>query len=97
MNTQNQTSNDSKGNGGAKNLEASLSTLILSIASSAAIALGLAPHPASGKIEKDRDLARFNIDLLEMLRQKTRGNLTPDEQKFIDSVVADLQMKFVST
>lgn len=80
----------------AQALEANFSTLVLSIASSAAMALGLAPNPATGKIEKDLHLARFNIDLLRMLRDKTAGNLAPDEQKFVESVVTDLQMKFVT-
>ncbi len=82
--------------GGRQDLEANFSTLVLSIASSAAMALGLAPNPASGKIEKNAEMARFNIDLLRMLRDKTKGNLTADEQKFIESVVTDLQMKFIS-
>jgi hypothetical protein len=77
-------------------MEASFSTLVLSIASSAAMALGLAPNPMNGKVEKDLNLARFNIDLLRMLRDKTKGNLAADEQRFIESVVTDLQMKFVT-
>jgi hypothetical protein len=79
-----------------RGLEASFSTLILSIGSSAAMALGLAPNPASGQIEKDKNLARFNIDLLCMLKEKTKGNLSEDEQKFLDAMVTDLQMKFVT-
>ena len=77
-------------------LEANFSTLVLSIGSSAAMALGLAPNPMTNKLEKDLNLARFNIDLLRMLRDKTRGNLNADEQKFIESIVTDLQMKFVT-
>ena len=83
--------------GQATKLEANFSTLVLSIGSSAAMALGLAPNPVSGEVEKDLDLARFNIDLLRMLRDKTKGNLSGDEQKFIESIVTDLQMKFVTT
>ncbi len=79
-----------------KGLEASFSTLVLSIGSSAAMALGLAPNPMSGKTEKDLNLARFNIDLLIMLRDKTKGNLTDEEQRFINSIISDLQMKYVS-
>ena len=80
----------------AESLDASFSTLVLSIGSSAAMALGLAPNPMSGKVEKDLQLARFNIDLLCMLKEKTNGNLNPDEKKFVDSICADLQLKFVS-
>lgn len=76
-------------------MEANFSTLILSIGSSAAMSLGIAPNPSTGKIEKDLDVARFNIDLLRMLREKTANNLSVDEQKFLDSVTSDLQLKFV--
>ena len=82
--------------GAGKNLEANFSTLILSIGSSAAMALGLAPNPVNGKVEKDLNLARFNIDLLRMLKEKTKGNLSSEEQQFIDSILTDLQMKFVT-
>lgn len=76
-------------------MEANFSTLTLSIGSSAAMALGLVPNPVSGKTEKDVEVARFNIDLLRMLREKTKNNLNADEKTFLDSVVADLQLKFV--
>jgi hypothetical protein len=78
-----------------KQLEANFSTLTLSIGSSAAMALGLVPNPVSNKTEKDIEVARFNIDLLRMLRDKTKNNLNSDEQTFLDSVIADLQLKFV--
>lgn len=76
-------------------LEASFSTLVLSIASSAAMALGMAPHPVSGKTEIDKNLARFNIDLLTMLETKTKNNRTPDEDRFIATILQDLKMKFI--
>lgn len=79
----------------AHTMEANFSTLVLSIGSSAAMALGLAPNPMTNKIEKDVNLARFNIDLLQTLADKTKGNLTQDEQRFLDSLLTDLQMKFV--
>ena len=77
-------------------MEASFSVLTMSLASSAAMALGLAPDPHSGNVKKDKDMAKFNIDLLVMLQQKTKGNLTSDEQRFLESVVSDLQIKFVN-
>lgn len=72
-----------------------MSTLILSIGSAAAMAMGLAPNPSTKKVEKDLDMAKFQIDLLVVIRDKTKGNLTDEEQTFLDSVVSDLQMKFV--
>lgn len=76
-------------------LKPSFSTLVLSIASSAAMALGLAPNPATKEVEKDLKMAQFNIDLLLLLRDKTDKNLTDEEQKYIDTVIQDLQMKYV--
>ncbi|MGE0764422.1 MAG: DUF1844 domain-containing protein [Bdellovibrionales bacterium] len=72
----------------------SFSTLVLSIGSSAAMAMGLAPNPQTQKVEKDIDMARFHIDLLVLLKDKTKNNLDKDEQLFLDQVVSDLQIKF---
>lgn len=76
--------------------EASFSMLAMSIASSAAMALGLAPHPETQKIEKDKSMAKFNIDLLIMLQEKTKGNLSEEEAKLLTSVVSDLQSSFIN-
>ncbi len=80
----------------AQNLPVNFSTLLLSLASSAVLSLGLEKNPQTGQLEKDLDLARFNIDMLKLLKEKTKGNLTNDEQQFLDSIVSDLQMKFVT-
>ena len=77
-------------------MEASMSILIMSIASSAVMAMGLSPDPQTGKIHKDKQMARFNIDLLLVLQQKTKGNLTADESQFLENLISDLQMKFIS-
>jgi hypothetical protein len=83
------------GHPATENLAPSLSTLMLSIGSTCIMAMGLAPNPATGKIEKDLQLARFNIDLLSMLQEKTKGNLSPEEEKFMSALIHDLRMKFV--
>lgn len=76
-------------------VEADFNTLIISIASSAILALGLEPNPQTGKTEKDIDMARFNIDLLKVLKEKTKGNLSTHEDNYLNAIVTDLQMKFV--
>lgn len=76
-------------------MEASFSVLIMSIGSSAAMAMGLTPDPQTGKTEVDKNLARFNIDLLALLKDKTKNNLSQDELSFLESVLADLKMKFI--
>ena len=77
-------------------IEANLSTLVLSIASSAIMNMGLAENPASKKIEKDLNMARFNIDLIEVLQQKTKGNLSADELQLMQTILNDLRSKFLS-
>ena len=69
-----------------KPLEANFSTLILSIASSAAMGLGLSPDPNSGETQVDKKIAQFNIDLLEILKVKTENNRTDEEDKLINQI-----------
>ena len=76
-------------------MEASFSILTMSIASSAVMAMGMAPDPQSGQTSKDKNMARFNIDLLIMLQDKTKNNLTADEKHFLENLISDLQIKFV--
>ena len=76
-------------------LEASFSVLIMSLASSSAMALGLAPDPQTQQVHKDLNMAKFNIDLLLMLQEKTKGNLNSDETQSLESLISDLQMKFI--
>jgi hypothetical protein len=78
-------------------LEASFSTLVISIASSAVVSLGMEKNPHTGKLEKNDDLAQYSIDLLIMLRDKTRNNLIDSEKNFLDGIIQDLQMKFVQS
>lgn len=76
-------------------VEASFSTLILSIGSTAAMSLGLAPNHQSGKVEVDLTMARFNIDMLEVLQTKTKNNLLKEESDFLNHLIQDLQLKYV--
>ncbi|NTX12082.1 DUF1844 domain-containing protein [Myxococcus sp. CA051A] len=73
----------------------SFSTFIVGLGTAVLIHLGDAPNPETGQTSKDLPLARQNLDLLSMLRQKTRGNLTPDEEKLFDGLLADLRLRFV--
>lgn len=70
-------------------------TLVLSFATSALIQMGVAPDPATGEKVKDLALARQNIDILEILEKKTKGNLTRDEQALIDGVLTEVRLRFV--
>lgn len=76
-------------------VEASFSALVFSFATAALMYLGLEKHPDSQTVEKNLDLARLNIDWLLVLRDKTNGNLSSEEQTYLNSVITDLQIKFV--
>jgi len=69
---------------------------LMGIASSAFIYLGLVEHPATGRRQVDMTAAKESIDMLVMLREKTKGNLTRGEEKFFDDLLSDLKMQFVS-
>src|SRR6266478_6447396 len=71
--------------------------LVLSLGSSVIVHLGEAPDPTSGQ-KRDKpefSMAQQSIDLLAMLQEKTRGNLTPDEARFLDNMLYDLRMLYV--
>lgn len=76
-------------------MQVSFSTLILSVGSSAVVAMGLEKNPLTQKFEKDLDVARLNIDTLLMLKDKTKNNLNEEEKQFLDHMISDLQMRFV--
>ena len=79
---------------GAEN-PASFANFLLSLASQAAAAMGLAENPVSGKRTADLELSRYWLDVLGMLHEKTKGNLHPQEQKLFDGLLGDLRMQFV--
>jgi hypothetical protein len=71
-------------------------TFVFSLGSSAIVHLGDAPHPETGApAPPDLFLAKQTIDILAMLRDKTKGNLTPEEEKFLEALLMDLRMRFV--
>jgi hypothetical protein len=57
--------------------------------------MGKIKNPITDKIERNLDQARYSIDMLEMLRSKTHGNLSEDETKFLGHVISELQLNFV--
>jgi len=70
-------------------------TFVLSLASSALVHLGEIQHPETPEAKENMLLARQTIDLLAMLEEKTRGNLTGEETRFLSDLLADLRLKFV--
>jgi len=76
----------------------SFTAFVLSLASTAAIHFGDLPDPASGqKAEPNLEGARQMIDILTLLDQKTRGNLTAEERQVLEQVLYELRLRFVET
>lgn len=75
-----------------------LTTFFFSISSAAFMGLGLmpgGPENAKGEPEIDLQLAQQNIDLLELMHEKTKGNRTPDEDKLIEQLLFETRLRFV--
>jgi len=75
---------------------ASFMSFVMSIASNAASALGMMEHPVTHQREVDVDLGKHWIDVLGMLEKKTANNLTPQEKRMLEGLLADLRMQYVS-
>lgn len=71
------------------------STFVFGLASSTLIHLGVAPHPETDKPSLDLTLARQSLGLLEMLREKTRGNLDTEEERLFANLLTELRLRFV--
>jgi hypothetical protein len=68
---------------------------VLSLASTAAIHLGDLPDPAGGTSEPNLEGASQMIDILALLEEKTRGNLTAEERQLLEQVLCELRLRFV--
>jgi hypothetical protein len=75
---------------------ADFTTLVVSLATGALLALGEIPDPDGKEPRPSKAMARYNIDTLAMLQSKAKGNLTPDEEKILGRFLYDLRIKFVN-
>jgi hypothetical protein len=76
-------------------ISAMFASMVLQQTNMATIFLGLAPHPQSGKVEQDLEHAKYFIDQLEMLENKTRGNLDKHEENLLKRSLTSLRLAFV--
>jgi hypothetical protein len=74
---------------------ADLTSLCMMFYSEALLHLGQVPDPGTGQVRMDLDQARFSIDLLGMIQEKTQGNRTPAESALLDEMLAALRLAFV--
>ena len=71
------------------------STFVLGLSTQALLHLGEIPDPMSRAVHRDLGAAKHVIDILAILREKTRSNLEPDEEQLLDSMLYDLRMRYV--
>ena len=69
--------------------------LIFSLSTQALIQLGEIQDPVAQQLAKNLPLAKQTIDLIGMLKEKTKGNLTSDEEKVVENLLYDLRMRYV--
>ena len=69
--------------------------LVFSLKTSAIMQLGKIANPLTGKIERDLNEAKYTIDMLNMLKEKTKNNLTANEEKIINDTIFELQMNYI--
>lgn len=75
--------------------EVNFSYFLVSLSSSALFHLGEIADPQTGQKSKDLPLAKHSIDIIAMLKEKTKGNLTEEEQKALESILTDLRWRYV--
>jgi hypothetical protein len=76
-------------------LKLDLTTFLLSISSAAFMGLGMHASPDSKEPRVDLEMAKQNIDLLELMQEKTRGNRTAEEEKLLEQLLFETRMRFV--
>ena len=79
----------------AKGQKVSFQEFVYLMSSQALIQLGIVPNPVSGKLEKSLPAAQNAIEILAMLEQKTKGNLTQEEAEVLSNALYDLRMRYV--
>lgn len=75
----------------------SFSTFLLSLSTSALVQLGELPDPLTNNKEINLDHAKQTINIMEILQDKTKGNLSQEEQRLIELLLYDLRMKFIAS
>ena len=80
-----------------KDIQIDFPMFLMSLASAAYCSLGVVPSPVTQKTEKNLVLAKQQINLIEILKDKTKGNLTKDEEQLMESILYQLHMAYVKS
>lgn len=80
----------------AKKVEANFTQFIGGFAVQTLVHLGKMANPMTGEMAVDLPNAKYSIDILGILQEKTQGNLTPEEDEYLSNLLRDLRMEFVA-
>jgi hypothetical protein len=69
--------------------------LVSSLHGAALMQMGKIKNPATDKLERNLEQAERTIEMLDMLKEKTKGNLSNDEEKFVSAVVSEVKLNYV--
>jgi hypothetical protein len=78
-----------------RGLPIDFATLVMSLASAAMMSMGRMADPATGTVQKNLAVAQQNIDIIALLKEKTRGNLTAEEERIVEQVLYELRLTYV--
>ncbi|MDD5543383.1 MAG: DUF1844 domain-containing protein [Acidobacteriia bacterium] len=79
----------------SEDFQMTFETLVMSLSSTAMVQLGLIADPSTNQPAQNLPAAKHTIDILEILQQKTKGNLTASEQKLLDNILFELRMTYL--
>ncbi|MDI6840347.1 MAG: DUF1844 domain-containing protein [bacterium] len=75
--------------------EASFASLVLFLATIASQHLGIVKNPITDKVEPNLELAKYTIDSIDILKEKTKGNLTKEEEELLETIISNLKLTYV--
>ncbi|MFH1414545.1 MAG: DUF1844 domain-containing protein [Elusimicrobiota bacterium] len=77
------------------NVDLNFFNIVISLSQAAMLGMGKIAHPESGEVSVNLDIAKINIDILQMLKDKTVGNLTKKEAEVLNETLTNLQLTYV--
>jgi len=82
-------------NKGKEPAKLNFGSFLFSLAATVQMSLGVIPNPSTGKTDKNLNAAKETIDLMDILKEKTRGNLTKEEEELFEHLLFECRMKYM--
>jgi len=78
-------------------VDLNFANIVISLSQAAMIGMGRIPNPSTGNTKKDMNMAKVNIDILQMLKDKTKGNLSEKEEEILSDTLNSIQQAYDET